>query len=449
MLFALDNQPLLSSGVRAGVEGEIYNVAELCQRFGLFAVKKSCDVIPLLYSLLGAEFLHELDGVYAGVLYDYATDEYFSIRDPLGEKPLFMARTGTQVVVVHELKSLDCIADFKVLPAGLAKLDLTNMTYEKVAVVNDRPKPTAFIERSKVAEQLNTLLVKAVVKRLPAAEQPVGLFLSGGLDSSVLACILIKMRPDTHFYTLGTPDSDDVYHVERLVDYLGIQNLHRVAVPDKSQLTSLLADIVCATQSFNPSIISNGLCSYLLAQQARENGVTTVLSGEGADELFCGYHMFSPQDDWALVRRQLLDDLSFTELRRVHLTCQAHAIDNQNPYLDREIQRLANSLGYSDFYDYQDDVLFNKFVLRAAFANELPDEIVWRKKVSTDVGSGVRGLVVRHLRQGGLTEREALYRIWQKVFAGRLINKQLQRAPYFSAYPVFDNAIDQRGAEHK
>lgn len=449
MIFVLNNQSLLSSGVYAQVKGEIYNVAELCQRFGLSAVKNSCDVIPLLYNLLGTEFVHELDGVYAGVVHDCATDEYFSIRDPLGEKPLFMALTGTQVVLVSELKSLDYIADFKVLPAGLAKLDLAKMAYEKVATVKDRPKPMDFIERSKVAEQLNALLVKAVVKRLPTAEQPVGLFLSGGLDSSVLACILMKIRPDTHFYTLGTPQSDDLHHVERLVDYLGIQNLHRVAVPDKSQLTSLLADIVSVTESFNPSIISNGLCSYLLAQQAREDGVTTVLSGEGADELFCGYHMFSPQDDWALVRGQLLDDLNFTELRRVHLTCHAHAIENQSPYLDGEIQRLANSFDYSDFYDYQDAVLFNKFVLRAAFANELPDEIVWRKKVSTDVGSGVRGLVVRHLRQDGLTEREALYGIWQKVFAQRLINKQLHHAPYFSAYPVFDNAIDQRGAEHK
>lgn len=56
---------------------------------------------------------------------------------------------------------------------------------------------------------------------------------------------------------------------------------------------------------------------------------------------------------------------------------------------------------------------------------------------------------MRHLRQDGLTEREALYRIWQKVFAQRLINKQLHHAPYFSVYPAFDNAIDQRGAEHK
>lgn len=447
MIFNLDQLSFGFADIAADIQGEVYNAVELCQRFSIAACgEQSCAVIPALYGQLGAACMAELEGCYAGVLSNRATRELFSIRDFMGQQPLFMVRTGSQVQIVSTLKSLDRIDDFIVLPPGITRLDLASMTFEPIVI---QSSATVFTDKSQLAQRLHHALSSAVAKRLPAADQPVGLFLSGGLDSSILASIMLKLRPDTQFYTLGDAHSADLQHVEQLVRYLGIKALHRVAIPHVEQLPTLFADVVFATESFNPSIVSNGLCSYLLARAARDDGVSIVMSGEGADELFCGYHSFTPADDWPAVRTQLLADISFTELRRIHLTSTAQGVENRCPYLDGEVRALADHLSYSDFYSEHAGAVLNKFILRQAFASELPADIVWRQKVSTDVGSGVRGLVVKYLQQNGLTERHALYAIWQKVFAALLAAQSLHHAPYFSAYPVFDQAIDQRGVTHK
>ena len=164
-----------------------------------------------------------------------------------------------------------------------------------------------------------------------------------------------------------------------------------------------------------------------------------VLTGEGADELFGGYHTFAEHDPWSQVRAQLMQDMHFTELRRLDMSCMALSVEARCPFLDRAVRTYSDRLDYNEMYSGQE----NKVTLRRHFEGLLPMEILARPKTSFDVGSGIRRLVVQHLRRNNRSEREELLALWQEHFAFDA------SAPYFHSYPVFDAAIDLRGEAHR
>jgi asparagine synthase (glutamine-hydrolysing) len=278
---------------------------------------------------------------------------------------------------------------------------------------------------------------QAVIKRLP--KQPFGVFLSGGLDSSIIAAITCQHRQDVTYFTLGDSDSIDVAMVEMLVKHLGLKQVIYIPLPSEQKLPALIDKVLYATESYNPSIISNGLATYLLAQAAYMKGLKVVLTGEGADELFAGYHEQLSEQEWQITRTKLITDMHFTELRRLDKCSMAHSIEARCPFLDRTVKRVADNLEHRQFYIPG----HNKIALRDAFRHLLPDEIANRKKTSFDVGSGIRKLVVDYLTRNGNTEIAELKEIWQGTFTYDVDD------PYFFSYPTFDSAIAKRGASHR
>lgn len=125
--------------------------------------------------------------------------------------------------------------------------------------------------------------------------------------------------------------------------------------------------------------------------------------------------------------------------RRLDMSCMAHSVEPRCPFLDRAVRAISDGLGFHDLYDGYE----NKVALRRAFAGVLPPEVLHRSKTSLDVGSGIRGEVVRYLRRNGRSEREELRQVWDTLF------RHESSRPYFHAYPVFDAVIDRRGETHR
>ena len=221
------------------------------------------------------------------------------------------------VFIASELKAFDSVDSFVEVPLGVSVVDLKNGTTHQTTTVSLLP----------TRRTLQEIFVDAVEKRIPPVGQPFGVFLSGGLDSSLVASIVSRSRPDAVYFTLSGDTNQDGQSVKEVISFLGLKNIRRVQIPDAEDLDALIPAVVQATESFNPSIVSNGLGTFLLAQAARKEGIKVILGGEGADELFGGYHSFhSASDPWKSTRTRLIEDMHRTELRRLDLASMAHSL---------------------------------------------------------------------------------------------------------------------------
>mgnify|MGYP003967907433 CR=1 FL=1 len=421
-------QPYRYGNLVGAFNGEIYNSQHLTNTYQLTDIGTDTHTILPLFSKFPSKVLELLDGFYSGVIVNEVTGEIWCMRGHMGKKPLFVGQSNSKIFITSELKVFDNIEFFYPVPLGITSINPQTGELHQIA-------QHSF---NKVKQNLKTIFRESVVKRLPPPSQPVGVFLSGGLDSSLVAAVVAEHRPDAIYFTLG--NGQDNAAVQTVIDCLGLRDVRVVPLPDQKDLPNFIRDVVYFTESFNPSVISNGLGTFLLSQAAKSAGIKVVLGGEGADELFGGYHQYkSPQSEWRSIRNQLISDMPLTELRRLDLTSMAHSIEVRCPFLDHRVRSFSDTLEFGDLYGQA----HNKVYLRREFKGVLPDDILWRPKTSLDVGSGVRGLITPFLRRNGKSEREGLMEIWKDLYSFDL------NRPYFSAYPVFDEAIENRGVSHK
>jgi asparagine synthase (glutamine-hydrolysing) len=427
----LGNQPHQSGNLVSAINGEIYNASQLTSRYKLEPANV-CDthVVAPLFNVLGNRVLECLDGFFSGVVYKTTSNELYLLRDYIGKKPLFYGCSNGMVFVVSELKAIENIDWFEEVPLGINKIDLSTGKLTHVADHDSNGYVPANIS-------LYQALNDAVLKRIPS--QPFGMFLSGGLDSSIIAALLCSRRSDVTYFTLGDAESADLIAVNKLISHLGIKNIRYIPPPSHTEISEIVREVVYATESYNPSIISNGIATYLLAKAAKLEGIKVVLTGAGADELFAGYHDNLTADAWGIIRKSLIRDMKFTELRRLDACSMAFGIEARCPFLDKSVKQIADNLTHEQFYNEG----VNKVFLRDTFRHLLPNFIVDRKKMSFDVGSGIRKLVVTYLTQNSNSEIDELRVIWRELFSLEPQN------PYFYSYPTFNDAITKRGEVHR
>ncbi len=300
--------------------GEIYNYRELRERLtaaGL-AFRSESDTEVLLYAYLhyGLEFLHELNGFFAFALYDHRSAELLLARDRMGIKPLYYSLVDGVLSFASEPKGLramngraepDPVAmqfffELNYIPAPLSifkgiralrpgevlqyhngkvrKWDWYKLD-EKIAHVS------ADIDYETAQQRLCEKLEESVAARL-VADVPLGAFLSGGIDSSVIVALASRHRPDLHTFSIGFEDApffdETAYagHVARK-----FRTRHRVF---KLKLKELYKELDEALSFMDePFADSSALLVYALSKETRKH-VTVALSGDGGDELFGGYH---------------------------------------------------------------------------------------------------------------------------------------------------------------
>lgn len=316
------NQPHFNEdgSIFSVVNGEIYNHAEL--RNELLArghvLRSRCDVevIPHLYEEVGDELMDRLNGQFAFAVYDTKRHRLLLARDPVGICPLFYTVVDDCLLFASEIKGLlahpavsrelnlrglDQILAFPglaspttmfrtihSLPAGhFLELEngwLRTGCYWDLAypVDGQRPAPADW------PEQLDHLLRQSVSRRLQS-DVPVACYLSGGLDSSMVAGVMHKLRPASHWHAFSVVFDDAALDERRyqriMAERIGARH-HEVPFGGADVEQRLRAVIRHAE---TPLKESYDTCSHALSQAVRDSGCKVVLSGEGADELFAGY----------------------------------------------------------------------------------------------------------------------------------------------------------------
>ncbi|AXG70812.1 asparagine synthetase B (glutamine-hydrolyzing) [Kordia sp. SMS9] len=431
---AMGNQPFETADYITVFNGEIYNHETLRETYQMTTKGTSdIEIIAPLFEILGETIIDVLDGFYSGIIIHKPTKTCYVLRDYIGKKPLFFIKTTAFNCIASELKGVETIKSFEPIPKGISVI-------KGHQIIGIRSHQHKLLSK----EKLKKVLEKAVYKRIPPHKVPFGVFISGGLDSAIIAAIIAKHSNLARYYCLGDENNEDYRHVQLLAKALQIQDkITYIPLPTVNTIATLIPKIVYHTESYNPSIISNGLATYLLAQQAAKDGLKVVLSGEGADELFCGYAITKDSNEWFAARNTLIQNLHFTELRRLDLTSMATTIEARCPFLDRDVYAIAIQL-VKDELIHETSKLQGKYILRQLFKNSIPDRIINRKKMSCDVGSGIRKAVVEFSTAHGQTENVHLQTIWKRFFPA------LEAAhPYFSSYPIFDPFIAHRKAIHK
>ena len=325
------DQPFASPDAQVWLEcnGEIYNAAEIRARYPDYPFRSRSDVETILplYLERGADAIAELDGMFGLAIWDNRTRTLLLARDRAGEKPLFYARPRRETLFASELqgllrhpevsRELDPTAIAEYLKLGYVPEPRTmfrdirrveagtfiRFTDDGEVVVRYwDPESFGIVDRGPRAavRELRILMERAVEKQV-MSDVPVGVFISGGLDSSILATLAAKFIGVDRVHTFSAKFAESSYDESGDAAILA-SRIHTRHVPvrtDEQALGEALQKIVqsVAEPLADPAILP----TFLLARAARDH-VKVILSGEGADELFGGYptylgHKLAPKYD--------------------------------------------------------------------------------------------------------------------------------------------------------
>lgn len=334
-LSSLGHQPMHSSNGRVSVvfNGEIYNYLELKKELREYDFQSNCDteVIIAAYLKWGIACVDKFNGMFAIALWDRETNEFYLVRDRVGKKPLYYWHKNGDLVFASELKPImkcpgfsknlreDVIGrymyhqyinhpesifeDVYKLEPGTILLYrdgyINVKKYWDIKQVYQAQKGLCTLPYKEAKEELKNRLKKAVSKRM-IADVPLGTFLSGGYDSSLITAMAQESQElPVNTFSIGFEEEkyNEAIYAKEVATYLGTNHTELYIAENE------MLDLVSSIPEFfdEPFADSSQIPSMLVAKLAKKD-VTVVLSGDGGDEFFCGYNVYS-----AVKRAQQLD----------------------------------------------------------------------------------------------------------------------------------------------
>jgi len=373
--------------------GEIYNHDSLRAHLEgsghFFRTRSDTECLVHLYEEHGPGMLDLLDSeMFAFVIFDRVQGRFFAARDRIGVKPLYFARSGPSIHFASEIKQLSHSADIDridMVPPG-HYIDDDGLT-EYYSPLDIPPKDSSIegFPLEEIVSRLRALLEDAVRKRVQT-DLPVGVFFSGGLDSSIVLSLAVRYHPDVTALIIGRPKSPDASFARRFCEEAGIR--YRMILPPSTNLLARkIEEIVRITETYEPNVIRNSAILYHLAKASDDFRI--ILCGEGADELFWGYPELSrcdPMESDAFAIR-FLSDLHRTQCQRIDRIPMSFTEEVRAPFLDPALVDFALALPPR----CKVNMGIEKWILRKAAETFLPKEFVWRRKAVLSEGAGFRG----------------------------------------------------------
>ena len=396
-LFSPDNKLVLAAN------GEIYNHSELRKQFKdnyTFKTASDCEVILALYQEKGPAFLDEMNGIFGFAIYDTEKDEYFIARDHMGIIPLYIGwdKNGT-FYVASELKALEgTCTKIELFPPGhyLHSADGEfRRWYQRDWMQYDAVK-----ENQTSIREIKEALEAAVHRQL-MSDVPYGVLLSGGLDSSVTSAIAKKYSqkrvesgdtkdawwPQLHSFSVGLEGSPDLAAAQKVADHIGTVH-HEIKFTIQEGLDAI-KDVIYNLETYDITTIRASTPMYLMARVIKSMGIKMVLSGEGADELFGGYLYFHKAPNAKEFHEETvrkLDKLHMYDCLRANKSLAAWGIEGRVPFLDKEFMDVAMRINPQD--KMINGERMEKWVVRKAFEDMIPESVAWRQKEQFSDGVG-------------------------------------------------------------
>jgi asparagine synthase (glutamine-hydrolysing) len=241
------------------------------------------------------------------------------------------------------------------------------------------PNPRQDTDEEFVEEHIRHLLTDSVNLRVEAG-RPVGFFLSGGLDSSIVAALGAKKLGKIRTFSIGLPGSPDLVASRKMADFIGSDHTEVTFTIDEG--LKAIKDVIWHLESWDTTTVRASVPMYLLSKYIKEHtDIRVILSGEGADELFGGYlyfHSAPSVDEFRTETNRLVRDVHLFDVLRADRTTSAHGIELRVPFFDRDVIDYVMD-GFSTELKMP-RAGYEKFILRKAFEDILPYEIAWRQK---------------------------------------------------------------------
>lgn len=406
-------QPILSEdgSIALAVNGEIYNHVELraeLEKEHKFRSHSDCEVILHMFEDdRSGQFLSKLRGMYAFVVYDSTTGHFMAARDPIGIIPLYYGYGADgSVWLASELKALsDHCVTFYQFPPGCF--------YDSAKPGKDKITPyytpgwMDMVPSTPVSlESLHDSLVASVRSHL-MSDVPLGVLLSGGLDSSLVASIATKILREAddkariHSYAIGLTGSPDCAAASKVAKFIGTYH-HSLTFTVQEGLDAI-SDVIYHIETYDVTTIRASTPMFLMARMIKAFGIKMVLSGEGADEIFGGYLYFHKAPDCEEFHKETvrkLKALHMFDCLRANKSMSAWGVEARVPFLDTDFVESAMSIDPRDKMTVSRNgsaKRIEKYILRAAFdpaingacdREYLPREILWRQKEQFSDGVG-------------------------------------------------------------
>jgi asparagine synthase (glutamine-hydrolysing) len=360
-------QPFEHDGKFLIANAEIYNHTDLGGTEG----KSDCDVLLPLISRVGLyDTCVSLDGDFAFIYTD--GKEIYAARDRVGVRPLFYCYHAHGIAFASEAKML---LDFEEKVYPFPPGHLYDSRIDKFICW----QPNYFEPALKPeAGEIKYYLTKAVSKRISNTEKPIGFFLSGGLDSSIIASLAKSISTQRlRTFSIGMAGAPDLIAARQMATYLDSDHTEILFTPEEG--IAAIRDVIWHLETYDTTTVRASIPMFLLSKYIKENtDIRVVLSGEGSDELFGGYlyfHGAPNESEFEAETMRLVQDVYMFDILRADRTTAAHGLELRVPFFDTEvIDFVMNLKGRMPREGYE------KYLLRKEFESILPQDIAWRQK---------------------------------------------------------------------
>ncbi|MFW6138763.1 MAG: asparagine synthase-related protein [Spirochaetota bacterium] len=385
-------------------DGQIGNLTQLAMDFNIPSGPfKEERLLLTLYQKLGRDMFRYLDdAIFSFIISD--GENIFAARDLLGIKTLFYGRKDDTIYFSSELKSIVEVADqVYEFPAG-HWMD-KNRKFVRFADLPEKPPQEQKTDLNQIVEDIRNIIEQSIRNRVHLDEHT-GALLSGGMDSSVIAYLgsmlyKEKFGKDARLktYAIGVGESGDIKNARIISNHIGSD--HHELLVNLDQILEVIPEVIYYLESFDPSLVRSSISNFLISKYAKDQGIEELLSGEGGDEIFCGYTYLKrfPLQEMFSRQMECLRFLHNNASLRLDRMNQCHSVRVVAPLISGRLLSYTMSIPPEYKQKPEQNKKIEKWIFRKAYEPFLPSAITERIKQEFSQGSGSAAVLPNHFEK--------------------------------------------------